>query len=284
MKIILLFCLLVLPIIARATVSLKLMNFNTMCVFCGDKEEYGTFKQRLNAIADTINRHDPAILSLQEFTRKSEVNKLLKKLKSKYIKIHLKGLVSFVDPVLLVKKDRFEVTDEDSFWLGPNVKLPLGWKVTFPRRLQWAELYDKETNQRFVLAGSHFDNSPTNKGPTAKLVNQYFKNFKLPVIFAGDTNLKPELEGYGDLLKDVFNDTFPGEDNVVYYSNGVTAPNDGCNLSKDPLFPQCRVEHVLTSKNSPWKVKSWALDVFRYHGRVGFASDHRAVIVELESP
>ena len=282
MKITILFCLLLLPVLARAKTPVKLMNFNVMCVFCGDKKEYGTYKQRLAAVADTINRHDPAILSLQEFTCKSEVKQLLKKLKSKYTAIHLKGVVSFVDPVLLVKTNRFDVADEDSFWLGPNVKFPLGWKVGFPRRLQWAEVFDRENNESFILAGSHFDNSPTNKEPTAKLVNEYFKTFTLPVIFAGDTNLKPSLEGYSNLLKDVFVDTFPGAENVVYFSNGATGPNDGCNLSKDPLFPDCRVEHVLTSKNAPWTVKSWGLDVFRYHGKTGFASDHRAVIVELE--
>jgi endonuclease/exonuclease/phosphatase family metal-dependent hydrolase len=283
MKTIILFCLLIIPALARAKAPLKLMNFNIMCVFCGDKEEYGSYKQRMAAVADTINRHDPDILSLQEFTRKCEVKKLLKKLKSKYEAIYYQGVgVSFVDPVLLVKKDRFEVAEEKSFWLGPNPKLPLGWKTSFPRRLQWAEIYDKTRGERFVLAGSHFDNSSVNKEPSAMLTNEYFKDFKYPVIFAGDTNLKTVHAGYTNMLGDVFVDTFPGVDAVKYVANGPFTVNDGCNASKDPLFPQCRVEHVLTSKNAPWVVKSWSLDVFRYHGKTGFVSDHRAVIVELE--
>jgi endonuclease/exonuclease/phosphatase family metal-dependent hydrolase len=283
MKTIALVCLLIIPVLARAKAPLKLMNFNTMCVFCGDKEEYGTFEQRMAAVADTINRHDPDILSLQEFTRKSEVKHLLKNLKSKYEAIYYQGVgISFLDPVLLVKKNRFEVAKEESFWLGPNPKLPLGWKTAFPRRLQWAEINDKERGESFVFVGSHFDNSSANKEPSAKLTNEYFKNFKLPVIFAGDTNLKPSTSGYTNLLNDVFVDTFPGVEAVTYVANGPYTINDGCNLSKDPLFPQCRVEHVLTSKNAPWVVKSWSLDVFRYNGYTGFVSDHRAVIVELE--
>ena len=66
MKTLALICLLMMPVFARAKAPLKLMNFNTMCVFCGDKEEYGTFEQRMAAVADTINRHDPDILSLQD--------------------------------------------------------------------------------------------------------------------------------------------------------------------------------------------------------------------------
>ena len=283
MKTIALLCLLVMPILARAKAPIKIMNFNTMCVFCGDKEEYGTFEDRLEAIADTINRHDPAILSLQEFTRKSEVKKLLKKLKSQYEAIYYQGVgVSFVDPVLLVKKNRFEVMDEASFWLGPNPKLPLGWKVTFPRRLQWAEIMDKERGERFVLAGTHFDNSSENKDPSAKLTNELFKHFSLPVIFAGDTNLKPAMPGFSTLLGDVFVDTFPGLENVEFYANGEYSPHEACNISKDVIFPQCRVDHVLLSKNAPWSVKSWGIDVFKYHGKKGFASDHRAMIVVLE--
>ena len=283
MKTIALLCLLIMPVLAQAKAPLKLMNFNTMCVFCGDKEEYGTFEQRMAAIADTINRHDPDVLSLQEFTRKSVVKQLLKMLKSKYEAIYYQGVgISFVDPVLLVKKDRFEVVEEESFWLGPNPKLPLGWKSSFPRRLQWAEIVDKARDERFVLVGTHFDNSSVNKEPSAKLTNEYFKNSKLPVVFAGDTNLKPEHSGFTNLLGDVFIDTFPGTEAVKYVANGPYTVNDGCNVSKDPLFPQCRVEHVLISKNAPWVVKSWSLDVFRYHGKTGFVSDHRAVIVELE--
>lgn len=283
MKIITLVTLLLLPVLVRAKAPLKIMNFNTMCVFCGDKEEYGTFEQRMTAVADTINRHDPDVLSLQEFTRKAEVRSLLKNLKSKYDAVYYQGIgISFVDPVLLVKKERFEVTDEDSFWLGPNPKLPLGWKAAFPRRLQWVEVLDKVSGEKFVLVGTHFDNSSANKDPSAKLMNEYFKNSKLPVIFAGDTNLKPHDQGYNILLGDVFIDTFPGVEAVKYVANGPYTVNDGCNLSKDPLFPRCRVEHVLLSKNAPWTVRSWSIDVFRYHGKTGFVSDHRAVIVELE--
>ena len=283
MKTIALLCLLLLPALASAKAPLKLMNFNTMCVFCGDKEEYGTFDQRMAALVDTIDRHDPDVLSLQEFTRKSEVKKLLKKLKSQYEAIYHNGIgVDFVDPVLLVKKSRFEVVSEDSFWLGPNPKFPLGWKPAFPRRLQWAEIYDKARDERFILAGSHFDNSSVNKEPSAKLTYETFKNSKLPVIFAGDTNLKPEHTGYTNLLGDFFVDTFPGLEGVTYVANGPYTTNDGCNLSKDPLFPQCRVEHVLISKNAPWIVKAWSLDVFKYHGKTGFVSDHRAVIVDFE--
>ncbi len=189
----------------------------------------------------------------------------------------------FVDPILLIDPKRFELIEEDSFWLGKNPKFPLGWKLAFPRRLQWAELHDKVRHENFIFVGTHFDNNSANKTPSAELVNHYLQRFNLPILFAGDTNLEPAMKGYNLLTQNLFANTFPGLSKIKFYKNADFKLSEACaGQNPNQIFPDCRIDHVLTSHNSPWKVKSWGIDFFRYHGRKGFASDHRAVIVELE--
>ena len=53
-----------------------------------------------------------------------------------------------------------------------------------------------------------------------------------------------------------------------------------CYHAKGSNFPECRVDHFLISKNSPWKVERFLLDTFKTSSG-GFPSDHRPVIIQL---
>jgi endonuclease/exonuclease/phosphatase family metal-dependent hydrolase len=265
--------------------GLKVVNFNTMCDLCGKKQDHGSFKKRLDAIGDTINRHDPDLISLQEFRTKRQVAvRLPRRIEERYTQVFAKGpLLSYADPVLMVRKERFKVLASQGFWLGPNSPdFSFGWKFGIPRRVQLAFLKDLKTLQEFILVGTHFDNASANKFASARYLNQYLKQYQLPIIFAGDTNIRPSQEGYEFLLDDLFVDTYQGNFETVFFANGPYDRNDACNLSKAPTFPECRIDHVLLSKNAPWSVKSWGVDVYKYYGKKGFVSDHRAVVVDLE--
>lgn len=254
-----------------------------MCDFCAKGSDNGSFSDRLSAVADTLNRHDPDLVSLQELRTKGQVETLLSQVREKYIAVYAENFfLSYPDPVLLVKEKRFRVLVKDGFWLGPrSPSFDLGWKTSFPRRVEFAEIEDRESAERLIFAGTHFDNNPHNREPSADLVLKKFAVFPLPLIFAGDTNLRPDREGYARLTS-VFRDTFRETGTHPYIANSPTKSADGCNLEKAPDFPECRVDHVFLSKSNPWKTRSWAIDAFRYPGTKGFVSDHRAVIVELE--
>jgi endonuclease/exonuclease/phosphatase family metal-dependent hydrolase len=265
------------------TPTLTVMNFNTMCDVCGNRANYGSFKQRLVAMADTINRHNPDLVSLQEFSTKREVQRMLKMVSKSYLVFYAKKKYwSYTDPVLLVSKERFDVQQNGGFWLGPNTRLPFGWKLAIPRRLEWVKLKDKIRQEELVFVGTHFDNNSGNKIPSASLTNDFINLQNTPVIFAGDSNIKAYDPGYNDLLGDTMLDTFPTLNEVVFHNNSPYVPSDACNKSKAETFPKCRIDHVLISKSGPWQVISWAVDLFRYHGNLGFVSDHRAVIVTLD--
>ncbi len=262
--------------------DLKIMSFNTMCDFCAKKSESGRFPDRLDAIADTINRHDPDLIGLQEVRTRRQIRRIRNRLSENYIAIFAQGFpLSYADPALLLRKSRFEVRDAGGFWLGPRAPdFSLGWSVGIPRRVEYALVRDRRSGKTFYFVSAHFDNNSRNKEPSARLFAEIFRDSRFPVIFAGDTNLRPALPGYGTLLSD-FRDSFREVATWRYFANGMTTGSDGCNLSKDRVFPDCRVDHVLVSRDAPWRIRSWGVDVYRYPETRGFVSDHRAVVVEL---
>lgn len=270
---------------AESSRTLKVMSFNTMCDICKGRRAYGKFRKRLDQIADTINRHDPDLISLQEIRTRNQIGRVMKRLEEKYTAVFARGFpLSYADPVLLIRKSRFKLRSQKGGWLGPNFPhFSFGWGLKTPRRIHSATIEDRETGEKLIFVGSHFDNSFKNKERSAKLLADWLSHSKIPVVFAADTNIKPDSVGYQTLV-DSFRDTF--QETVTeprYYSNGPVQNSDGCNLSKGKTFPECRVDHVLLSKDAPWIVKSWGLDTYRYQARQAFSSDHRALIVELGS-
>lgn len=260
----------------------KVMTFNVMCDFCGTSAENSRFREKLAGVADTIRRHNPDLVSIQEIWSGSDILELEKLLGDEYSSLYASNaLFGYADPTLLVKKARFKVIERDGMWLGPRAPdFSFGWATTFPRRLEWAVLEDLSDRLQFIFSGTHFDNRSINKDPSVDLVIEKFKQFKLPLIFAADTNLKPSYPAYAK-FRLALRDTFLEVGTHDYFSNTPVANSDACNLKKAPSFPECRVDHVLLSQDGPWKVVKWGVDTHRYFGKKDFLSDHRAVIVEL---
>ncbi len=262
--------------------ALKVMSFNTMCDLCATKSESGRFADRLDAMADTINRHDPDLIGLQEVRTRRQIRRIRNRLKEKYLALFARGFpLSYADPVLLLRKSRFELRDSGGFWLGPRApNFSLGWGIGIPRRVEYALVVDRRTGRMFYFVSAHFDNNAKNRIPSADLFAEVWRGSRFPVVFAGDTNLRPTSPGYATLLGE-FRDSFREVSQWRYFSNGMTTPSDGCNLTKTAVFPECRVDHVLLSQDAPWRIRNWGVDVYQYPKTRGFVSDHRAVVVEL---
>lgn len=265
--------------------EVKVMTFNVMCDVCGDRDVYDRFKDRLGQIADTIKRHDPDLISLQEFRTKRQLMRLNDLLGKKYRVLYSNGVIlNYADPALFIKRERFDVLSHHSFWLGPrNGRFSFGWQFAIPRKLRYSRVKDRTTGKLFIFAGSHFDNHIENKAPSAELVNDYFSKFELPVVLAADTNLKPELPAYEVLKGNLFNDSYDQVSDVSYSANTTYSVHDACNIKKAKTFPECRVDHIFLSHKSPYHVKDWIVDVHRYGKKERFASDHRAVMVVLDT-
>lgn len=274
--------LLAFAIAGDATASgLRVMTFNVMCSVCRHGDEIGPLSARMAAIADTINRHDPDLVSLQELLTGSQAKDLRRFLHGGYQMIYAEGpWFGFADPTLLVRTSRFAVHRTGGFWLGPSAPgFSFGWALALPRRVEWAELEDRTTGLRFTFAGTHFDGRRRNSNPSAELVVKTLLPADVPLIFAGDTNLPPGAPGFATLSAS-FRDTFTEVSEHPFVANGPTRNADGCRLDPALVFPDCRIDHVLLSPGAPWRTRSWSVDVFRYAR--GFASDHRAIVIDLE--
>jgi endonuclease/exonuclease/phosphatase family metal-dependent hydrolase len=268
---------------AQAASPLKVMTFNTMCDVCNGFRGFTRFNDRLDQIADTILRHDPDLIGLQEVRTRNQVRRIQNRLKGKYVAVFSKGFpLSYADPVQLVRKSRFKIGKKRGGWLGPKFPdFSFGWSTKIPRRMQSLELTDAHSGEGLLFVSAHFDNGFTNKGASAELLAKWAMEPGLPVIFAGDTNIKPNWSGY-TTLTGAFRDTFHEVESIDYVANQPYTNSDGCNLNKGKTFPNCRVDHVLLSPSAPWRARSWGVDVYRYGKKRAFVSDHRAVIVELE--
>lgn len=263
--------------------ELKVMTFNTMCDLCGDREVYDRFKDRIPQIVDTIKRHNPDLISLQEIRTKKQLKKINRALQDEYEILYSDGIIlNYADPALLVRKNRFKIIAHSSYWLGPkNGRFSFGWRVGIPRKLRFSLVKDRLTNQSFYFVGSHLDNSTKNKEPSAVITNRLIRELPYPTIFAADTNLKTQHHGYDLLLENLLVDSFEYANPEFISNSSNYTENDACNKSKAPTFPACRIDHILLTKDSPWLIERWLVDIYRYTERQVFASDHRATIVHL---
>lgn len=261
--------------------DIRVMSFNTTCSLC-NKGIYEKFKIRKHWIVDTIKRSNADIISLQEVLTSYQLKWIVGQLGNYDVYYGKYRVFKFTDSVLLIKKNKFRVNSSGGYWLGRKggKKFSFGWTFGLPRRVQWANLTEISTNKNFVFVGSHFDNRQENKYNSAKFVKDTFENLNLPIIFAGDTNLKTTNEGYS-ILNSFLDNSYDLTSNFVMVRNTNTDLNDGCNTEKGDTFPECRVDHIMTSNMDNWQISKWAIDQFKYADFKKFTSDHRAIYSDI---
>ena len=89
---------------------------------------------------------------------------------------------------VLWRRERFEVLDRGTFWLGPKPsRIAKGWDAALPRICTWLRLKDRETGRRFVFANTHFDH----RGRRARFESAKLLASQWPgeaVVLTGDLN------------------------------------------------------------------------------------------------
>ena len=257
----------------------KVMTFNTMCDFCKGSN-FWDYHNRQTALSKIIKSYKPDLIALQEVRSISQVKKILSSMPEyKYICTD-SWLMSYADPVIIYHQEKYKLIDEGQGWLGPNPKeLNFGWKWALPRQFIWVKLKRKVDGKTFIFISSHFDNRVENLDGAAILLNKTFKQKKIPLIFAADTNLTVDLPSYAKLIDKLFINSFDLTEILSPERSKNT--RDFCYLKKGKNFPACRVDHILLSKNDHWQVKSYHIDQTKNYKGL-FPSDHRPVIIELD--
>lgn len=256
----------------------SVMSFNTMCDICKGSSYMG-FDKRLNSMRKILKKHNADLISLQEMRSLPQVKELLKGLVDYESVTSEYFLMSYADPTLLYNKKKYKLLDKGQFWLGPREgSFSLGWKFSLPRQVHWIKLRGDFGD--FIFVGSHFDNRLENLNGAAKMVNRFFLGNKLPIIFAADTNLTTDMPEYKKLTGNLFLNSFDLKQSFKVIGE-YKSDKDLCYTRKGKVFPQCRVDHILLSKNTNWRVKDFIIDATKIN-KNEFPSDHRPVIVSIE--
>jgi endonuclease/exonuclease/phosphatase family metal-dependent hydrolase len=98
--------------------------------------------------------------------------------------------------VVFFNKNKFELLEENYFWLSenPSSEYSISWGADLPRIIGYVHLKLKQTpNYEFVVANTHFDNlSAKARQKSAELVVKYFdskfSSKKVPIFIMGDFN------------------------------------------------------------------------------------------------
>jgi endonuclease/exonuclease/phosphatase family metal-dependent hydrolase len=113
-------------------------------------------------------------------------------------------------------------------------------------------------NKKLLFANTHLDLRDKNKIAQAKFITSRFKNEKLPIIFVGDLNARPNDPAIVE-LGNVFSRSI--------ISNGFTFPQDN---------PNTEIDYIMVSKTAGAKFSNHrVLDE-------SYASDHRPLFVEID--
>ena len=257
--------------------NLSIMTFNTMCDFCKGSE-INEFDQRLQKIKELVVSHRADLISLQELRSVSQVKEIIKDLPDHKFIASDYFLGSYADPAILYNSKKLKLLKHDQFWLGPNEgRFSLGWKFSLPRQVHWAKFeYEKE---EFIFLSTHLDNRLENLAGSASLIRTFLSQFKIPVIIAADTNMTVDMPEYKTLTHERFDNAFDIK-KTFKVTGDYQDDRDLCYLRKGKKFPECRVDHILLSKESPYKVEEFIIDSSR-NFKDKFASDHRPVIINL---
>lgn len=260
--------------------EITLLNFNTMCDFCSGSK-ISEYPKRIESIQKLIKIYNPDLMSLQEFRTKSQVEELIKPFGSYGVIATESFLMSYADPAIVYNKDKFKLLDSENYWIGPDGSdsFTFGWKLSLPRQIIVAKFLDIKQNLQFYLVSSHFDNRIENLRGAASFARSILTPLDLPIIFAADTNLTVDMPAYKDMVKDLLDNAFDIKKEFSIIGQ-YASDKEICYIRKGKKFPQCRVDHVLLSKNSPWDVRKFMIETMRMDDG-NFPSDHRPIIIRL---
>jgi len=219
-------------------------SFNVLCSFCG-KEGYDDWDARVPHLQDTIFRHNPDLIGLQELVGSDEVADIFGA-NSPYTMVAWSvGDWIYADSALFYRTARFKALDSGEIWASKKPMLPLSraWTPSFPRLIQWVLLEDFSSGATFLFANTHLDNNGENKPPAAALFGDSIPSMAahVPVIATGDFNTHVN-EARFSTIRGVLLDAFSLVDEVT-----LSGQHAGLDFTRPELFPDRRIDHILVS-------------------------------------
>lgn len=258
------------------TGSLRVMTFNVLCSLCDPT--YDPWDERVPWIGDTIVRHDPDLVGLQEPVFPEEVDEILA-VTPGYVPIYFDTPgQEYPDSTILYRESMFEPIEHGFYWLSPTPDVPhsRGFAEGFQlaRLVTWTVLRRLEDDAQLYFAATHFDNNAPSQELSAPLVLERVAPFveTLPVVMVGDFNSRPDSVAYATLTGEAgFVDTFDIADVWRVEYNATRRPDYDTTI---------RIDHVFVA-GADWTVPEWVVDLWRYGDNTLAVSDHWAITADL---
>ena len=270
--------------------------FNVLCQVC--TVEYGRWRDRLPALADSILRTAPHLVGVQEPLNDINVRQLLE-LMPGYDAVYCNGtfngyFLNYPDAAILYDAAAFRPLETGWFWLSPTPDRPsLGWSRTgIPRIAVWARFVDLRSpgDRELYFLSTHFDPNSANHVPSANLLLERAAPWiarGLPVIATGDYNTEFGSDAYRILTEGngglAFNNTFNLAAQPRFDRNSTLPDEYGC-VDYRPVFPDCLIDHILVAAPAgvAVTVTDWVVDIRQFtEASPYFPSDHRAYSASL---
>lgn len=170
------------------------------------------WSNRKDRVAALIRRNEPDLVGLQEALR-SQLDDLLERLPDydAYGVGRDDGQAKGEFSAILVRRARFEVRANDTFWLSetPTAIGVKGWDALLPRVATWVRLHDREAGRELLMLNTHFDH----RGVQARVKSaaalkthlaSVHASAPVPIIMTGDLNVEPTSEAFLTLTKGNF--------------------------------------------------------------------------------
>ena len=177
----------------------KVMTFNLRF----DNPEDGPFQWRFRKerVFELIRSERPGLLATQEGMN-HQLDDLIRNLPD--YRASLKNRLydpnpRIQRPTIFYDRDLFLLKDGGEFWLSetPDLHLSKSWGSAFPRLFTYAFLEHRRSSATFWFCGTHFDHvSEPARVNSARMVIEWVKRKRRPVILAGDFNDTPDSEVY----------------------------------------------------------------------------------------
>jgi endonuclease/exonuclease/phosphatase family metal-dependent hydrolase len=256
------------------------MTFNVLCSFCDDT--YDPWEDRIGYITDTIDRHTPDLVGLQELFTGEEVQQLLDLSPDYSALFYSDDTSDYADATIWWRTDRYELVDSGFYWLSPAPDTPFSVGFSppqLPRLVAWAHLRELSSGAELLFVNTHFDNNSPSQELSAPLLLERTEAQAgaLPIVVVGDFNSQPDSTAYAILTGGVdgaglaLQNSFDLAQDWLVNSNGDPAPG---------YDPATRIDHVFVA-GGEWAVPLWIVDTWVYGEAQKHTSDHFAIAVDL---
>jgi endonuclease/exonuclease/phosphatase family metal-dependent hydrolase len=179
---------------------LRVMTYNIR--FDNPQDSVNAWPNRREKVFALLKKYDADIIGLQEALHHQITDIIGAENKYAFVGVgrddgKQKGEYS----PLLYRKDRFELLDQNTFWLSENPEQPgsKSWDAAITRVATWALFRDKRNGKKFFCINTHFDHIGVEaRKHSAEILKEKVAQLSdgVPVILTGDFNCTREEDPY----------------------------------------------------------------------------------------